>query len=675
MKRNKSQANKVLIQINELFSDRKPIIRNSSYYVKIYSPKQGRNNQKNFSIKTIFPNRTFQTVLTPKQQSLSLNKVFNSKTNSRNTKIKWPKITHPKWPFSKKKEEPKEIKQNRILSSKPSYKYHNFNTIKWLGQKYSDSVKEKSIYSLLPNKGKPIIPEYESEFNKRHREMMEYLESFRGPGGREKYVNINPKYFYDNTTFKKILKLRDMFLEFDKKGNHKMIIKEIVKLFKQNNINVDINDIKELFFNNKKNKNNKDEPNNSLYLDFYQFMNFALTRDQDFRQFMRKVKIKNKKEENNKKKKIINYNGEIDEKKDNVYIPMNFNLIFNYFINKEKQRNSIIIVEKAIKEMDKIIQNGGENESDQLKNVKSPKKPKRESLKLFVPSKTLKDKNINLLNLRSFHKTKSIREEKNLSGKNSNNYFNSKSSEKMNGNINDIFKKNDNLKNINFAQLIKEFSSLFGIKDNKDEENELSVDKNMMQNSNSAKSFLFNQYNNFNNKKDKLLIKDKNEKTFTDTMKNDIKLNSLKKLNINNFEKYHDLKLAILETKEQIKKMKNTYNIDDDQKIHNLNDLKDIINQGSYINKSFKKLKPLENLENSLHRDNNYSNNINYYSKTLKIENNSKKGRKKYHIKKKPLYNFYCGIPKIMNFDNDYIKSPKLTQKYDYVPNELFNKK
>ena len=101
--------------------------------------------------------------------------------------------------------------------------------------------------------------------------------------GREKYVNINPKYFYDKTTFKKILKLRDMFLEFDKKGNHKMIIKEIVKLFKQNNINVDINDIKELFFNNKKNKKNKDEPNNSLYLDFYQFMNFALTRDHDYK--------------------------------------------------------------------------------------------------------------------------------------------------------------------------------------------------------------------------------------------------------------------------------------------------------------------------------------------------------------------------------------------------------
>jgi len=107
MKRNKSQTNKVLIQINELFSDRKAIIRNSSYYAKLYPPKHGRNNQKKLSINTIFPNRTFQTVLTSKQKSLSLNKVFNNKTNSRNTKIKWPKITHPKWPFSKKKKNQK----------------------------------------------------------------------------------------------------------------------------------------------------------------------------------------------------------------------------------------------------------------------------------------------------------------------------------------------------------------------------------------------------------------------------------------------------------------------------------------------------------------------------------------------------------------------------------------
>ena len=241
MKNNNSQSNKALNQLSELFSERKPIIKNSSYYSKLYSIKQTRKNDKNPSMRTIF-HKTIQTTLSPKK-SLSLNRVFKNKTNSRNLKVRWPKITHPKWPFTKKRTEPLELKQNRILSSKPSNKYHNFNTIKWLSQKYSDSVKEKSIYSLLPNNGKPIIPEYESEFNKRHREMMEYLESFRGPGEREKYVNINPKYFYDDTTFKKILKLKEMFLEFDKKGNNKVIIKEIVNFFKQNNINVDINEI------------------------------------------------------------------------------------------------------------------------------------------------------------------------------------------------------------------------------------------------------------------------------------------------------------------------------------------------------------------------------------------------------------------------------------------------
>ena len=34
-----------------------------------------------------------------------------------------------------------------------------------------------------------------------------------------------------------------------------------------------------------------------LYLDFYQFMNFALTKDQDFRNFMREIKERNKKKE------------------------------------------------------------------------------------------------------------------------------------------------------------------------------------------------------------------------------------------------------------------------------------------------------------------------------------------------------------------------------------------
>jgi hypothetical protein len=488
MKNNNSQSNKALNQLSELFSERKPIIKNSSYYSKLYSIKQTRKNDKNPSMRTIF-HKTIQTTLSPKK-SLSLNRVFKNKTNSRNLKVRWPKITHPKWPFTKKRTEPLELKQNRILSSKPSNKYHNFNTIKWLSQKYSDSVKEKSIYSLLPNNGKPIIPEYESEFNKRHREMMEYLESFRGPGEREKYVNINPKYFYDDTTFKKILKLKEMFLEFDKKGNNKVIIKEIVNFFKQNNINVDINEIKELFFKNINHKNKKDEAKNLLYLNFYQFMNFALNREQDFRQFMRKIKKKNKIEENNIKLKTISYNN--DEKKKNIYIPMNFNLIFDYFINKEKQRNSINIVENVIKEMDKIIQRGNENEKSKIISDETPKKEKKSkkesTKKLFVTSKTLKNNNnIKLFHLRSFHKnnttSKESKEQHQFSEKKVNQPFNSKSTKKLSSKIRETEKdKDDKLKNINFEKLINEFSRLFGIEDKRNSESELYEEKKKKKN-------------------------------------------------------------------------------------------------------------------------------------------------------------------------------------------------
>ena len=700
MKINKSQSNKALLDINNLFFDRKSIIKNSSYYTKLYSPKYGRINDKRFSAKTITPNnnRAIQNILNKNEKSLSLKRVFdNNKNNSRNIKIKWPKITRPKWPFTKKRTEPKELKQYRLLSSKPSHKYHDFNTIKWLCQKYSESVKEKSIYSLLPNNGKPIIPEYESEYNKRRRQIMEYLESFRKPGGREKYVNINPKYFYDNNTFKKILKLKEMFLEFDKKGNHKMIIKEIVNLFKHNNINVDINEIKQLFFKNKKNKNSKkDEPNK--YLDFYQFMNFALTREQDFRQFMRKVKIKNKIEENKKQLNEINYNNQKDDKKNHTYIPINFNSIFDYFINKEKQRNSVVIVENAIKEMDKIIQ-GGNEKDEKIYSIESPKKEKKkkDSLKIFVPSKTLKDKNIKKLNSRNYNKTNNNNEEKNLSEKIINNYYNSSSSKNK---IKDILGKNkEKYKNISFAELIKEFSSLFGIKDAKDEEIEFLEEKKRIQSAVSAKSFLFNKYNKFNIKNNKTLNKDnkdnsidKEDKTFAETMKKEIRINSLKNLNITNFEKYHDLKLALLATKEQIKKMKKKDNelIDEDLKVYNMVDVRDIANHDNYFIKSpkndentkihniFKKPKIMNNLDKSLKdKDNNFLN-IKTYCKTLKNENYSSK-KKKYRVrKKKNLYNFYCGKPWIMNYvddDDDNIINPKLTtkSKYDYVPTEFFN--
>jgi hypothetical protein len=412
-------------------------------------------------------------------------------------------------------------------------------------------------------------------------------------------------------------------------------------------------------------------------------MNCGLTRDQDFRQFKRKVKIKNKYEENIKKAQTNNDNdinnnndndnSDIKEKKNNIYIPMNFNLIFNYFINKEKQRNSFLIVENAIKEMDKIIQ--GEDEYDNNIEINNPKKKKRESIKVLAYAKSLNEKNTKKLKFRRF-------ENKKLSEKKLYKYYNPKSSDKFNSKYYDIININKDINeeklDINFSDLMKEFSNIFDIKDtdSKNEGKESSEEKNRIQSSNSAKSLLFKQCN----KKDNT---DKKEKIFINTMNNDNnnnnnEINSSKKLSINNFEKYHNLKMAINETKEKIKKNKNLRILNDDElKIHNLLDIKDIIKKGNSIispkESQFKRPIINENLENSSYRENNSIKSNNFYIKTLKVENDVNSGIKKIQLNKKPLYNFYCGMPKIINLENNYI--PKLLQKYDYVPNEFFNSK
>ena len=692
MKRTKSHTNKIKIDITDLFFDRKPIIKNSSYYTKLYSPDTKELNDKNPSYNSFFQNNTLQPHLSHKHKILSLKKVFNQK-NSKNLKIKWPKITHPKWPFSKKNDEPKDFKKMRIFSSRPSQKYHNFNTIKWLTQKYSDSVKEKSIYSLLPNNGKPIVPEYENEFNKRHREMMEYLESFKGPGGREKFVNINPKYFYNNSTFKKILRLREMFLEIDKRGNHKMLLKELVQLFKENNINVDIKELKNLFLKNVNNKKKKSDSANLLYLDFYEFMNFALSRDQDFRLFMREIKRKNKMDEINRNSKTISY----DEKKENVYIPMNFDLIFNYFINKEKQRNSITIVENAIKEMDKIIQERFENQN-QKEETKINKKEKRKSSKKYITSKTLKDKNMDLLSFNNYHRQNTISEEQELVIDSSNKKLSSKSTKKIHAKLNEMIEKEkeEKLKRINFSQLIKEFSNLFGIKEN--DEKKINEDKNRILSADNTKIHSYNNYynnyynSNYNRNYETINNSNNNnreKKTYSEEVKKEMRIDLLKNININNFEKYHDLKLALSVTKEQIKNMKNKDMIEEDLKTFNIVDIRDIINQvntfikspkshktnnnNTYANTSFPVQKYLNNLDNSLKKDKYYLNNKTEYNNNItKGEENTRNKFRKYHIKKN-IYNYYCGKPIIMDYINNSVKKTKLS-RHDYVPNEFFAK-
>ena len=121
-----------------------------------------------------------------------------------------------------------------------------------------------------------------------------------------------------------------------------MGIDEITSLFNQNDIKVNEDELVKLFFQNKKYKK-KDY--DKLYLNFYRFLKFALNKGHDFRLFMRK--LKSKFEEEKKKNK--------DNKDKNVYLPMNLNLLLDYFILKSKEKSSQKKIENAIEKIDQVI--------------------------------------------------------------------------------------------------------------------------------------------------------------------------------------------------------------------------------------------------------------------------------------------------------------------------------
>ena len=219
----------------------------------------------------------------------------------------------------------------------------------------------------------------EEEWTKQ-RILREFLSHYLKPEDKYKDIWINPKYFFSKEVYESILKLKEIFLQFDEDGSRKMEIDEMTTMFNINNINVTEEDLCGLFFEGKKYKK---EDINKLYLDFFQFMNFALSKksDQDFRVFMRNIKEKKMKEkeleriaeEEKRKKNLENFQGEeeevvddlfVDEKKEPVFFPMNFNLLLDYFINKGKERKSQKKIRRAIKMMRNILTPGKYPEDD-----------------------------------------------------------------------------------------------------------------------------------------------------------------------------------------------------------------------------------------------------------------------------------------------------------------------
>ena len=597
-----------LEELCDLFMTRNQVVKNTKYYNRLYSTKpnsinisstKSNNNTNNFILSS--PNLETKAKDNNNNTKTNNKKIPNKKSSSIKKKMLWPKLTKPIWPFSFKPKESKELIKNRLSSASPSEKYHNFNTIRWLNQKYSDSVKQKSIFSLLPNKGKVVVHEGESEKSKRHRKIIDYLESFRAPKEREKNVEINPKYFYNKKTFERIKKMKEMFLTFDKQGKQKLLLKELAKLFKNNGIDVEVNEIKNLFFKDIDNTNSKNIPFNLLYVDFYQFMTFALTRDQDFRYFIRKLLKKNRAK---------------SDKKD-LYFPMNFNSVLDFFMSKEKQSNSINSVQNAIKSMNKMMK---------------------------FDSEDIDEKN-NILN-----------DELSLSLKSVNGYFMSnKSNNKILSKTHYTFSEENKYKDINFNKLIEEFSNLFGMND---------PEKSNTKNKREAKSAKIRSIKNF----------DENI-TFTDKLKAKLRKETLNDLNLNNFKKYNNLRLAVEATKEQVKYMKTHSNknglIEEDKQTIDLVDVREIINQN---NQQFMTPKEIFKIKNSNLFDNiDSSLFINAYldnrSKNRRKNNRNKNNKFKESINnKKQKINFYCGSPIFLNEEQK-----NKEKKYDFVPFDLFN--
>ena len=460
----------------------------------------------------------------------SLKRIFQEPKQFNNGKKIWPKITHPKLPFSKKITESEEFRKLKIKLKKPSQILHGYDTIKWLRQKYSDSVIEKSLRTLLPEKNSSLFmkKEKENENEKRHRKMLEYLNSFKGPIGKEKFININPKYFYTESTFQKILKLREIFLEFDSRGAQKMEFDEILKMFNQNHIKADKNDIVNLFFKDKKIK--KEEDILKLYLGFYQFINFALEREQDFREFMREIKQKCRKKENDES---INNNND-----ESSYLPMNFNLVLDYFINKEKERQSVGIVVNAIEQLEKDIKTKSPNtfnlsEPDKSESLNlSPKKKSNKHLNTFKDNFKLSD--INFIDL--FNEFINLF---NLSGSNQNDLENLKFQHKLNHMTSSRSRKKTAQRR---TSLVTDYLNLnkatFKSRQNNYRNNKSDYEKYL---------FLTQQKSNSQKKitKDNILIT---------LIKNQMNKNKLNKINIENFKKYHDINLAKNATLKQIQK-------------------------------------------------------------------------------------------------------------------------
>ena len=228
-------------------------------------------------------------------------------------------LTKPISPFTARNTLPYRIRIAQHVNTKPSQQLRNYQTIEWFRKRCGDYAVKRSLQSLLPiNSASSAVD-----------------------SNNNNHLLINPKYLYNDITFHKIKLLRDIFLAFDEDCSRKMEIDELLQMFKENELNVKFDDLVELFFNKKKVIMCK-EKDKQLYLNFWEFVLFALEKDAEFRKFMRRLKEKYLHDNN--------HNGRVGE-----FLPMSFDVLLDYFIMKGKERDSKGKVTSALQAMDNVV--------------------------------------------------------------------------------------------------------------------------------------------------------------------------------------------------------------------------------------------------------------------------------------------------------------------------------
>jgi hypothetical protein len=269
-------------------------------------------------------------------------------------------------------------------------------------------------------------------------------------------------------------------------------------MFNQNHIKADKKDIADLFFKGKKIKRKKDIA--KLNMGFFQFIKFALKKEQNFKEFMRKIKEKNKKNGDN----------------ENTYLPIDFNLIMDYFINKEKERHSINKLKKSIDILDNDINNNGQEDKINFNKINEGQAKTRS----FSRSLTNRGKNIN--------------------------------------------KENKILSDINILDIFYEFIKLFNFI-SKSEIKSINYSINRINSKNKTNyknpyTPYFTSFNNNNSPKckiNKTLKRTKNNDDILNILiKNQINKKTIQNLKIQNYNKFHDINLARETTIEKIKEDK-----------------------------------------------------------------------------------------------------------------------